>query len=137
MIIIFIIHFFIIFILGYLISFYTGLSSCSNYISSVCFCKGFKQAFFSTIVYLIIFFVPFFKSGFIGLLGDTFIVNTFAEGFIMSLTNISLTIDNYFKSLKENCKLDFDLSAAAWKRIEKKLNSREKKDSPDKIEIKG
>ena len=59
-------------------------------------------------------------------MGDTFFINSLSEAIIIILVNISLTIHNYFKSIKDNCKLNFALSAAAWKRIEKKLNSRNK-----------
>ena len=124
------------FIIGYLISYISGQYTCSNSFSSTCFCKGLKQSFYSTLVYAIIFFVPFFKSGFIGIGGDSIFNNCIAEMVILVLTNISLTIDNYFRSIKDNCKLDFDLSTAAWKRIEKKLNSRKKKDIEEMVEIK-
>lgn len=135
-IILFFINFIISFFIGYFISYYTGKTKCENSINKVSLCKGLKQAFFSTLVYVIIFFIPFFKSGFIDLFGDTFLINSLAESFILVLTNIALTIDNYFLSINQQCKLDFELSAAAWKKIEKKLNSRKKKRDIEKIQIK-
>ena len=124
------------FITGYIISYYSGHNTCNNSFNRVCLWKAFKQAFYSTSVYCLIFFVPFFKSGFIGLMGNTFFINSLSESVIMILTNVSLTIDNYFRSIKDNCKLDFDLSTTAWRRIEKKLNSRKKKKIKDLVEIK-
>ena len=123
------------FFTGYFISNYSGQKNCNNSFKKVCFWKAFKQAFYSTLVYCLIFFIPFFKSGFIGLLGNTFFSNSLSEAVIIVLTNISLTIDNYFHSIKENCKLDFDLSAAAWRRVEKKLNSRKKKKEKNMVEV--
>ena len=136
-IILFICIFVLSFVLGVWISYNSGKSQCNHFHWKTCLWKGFKQAFFSTLVYAIIFYIPFFKSGFLGLLGDTFFSNSLAEAVIMTLTNISLTIDNYFSSITDNCKLDFDVSAAAWKRIEKRLNTRKSKSQPEQVEIKG
>ena len=126
-IIMFIFVFIINFLLGYYISFNSSLSHCNNYFNKVCLLKGFKQTFYTTLVYILIFFWSCPKSGFIGLMGDTFLTNSIAESFIIGLSAIAITIDNYFQSINDNCKLDFNTSAAAWLRIEKKLNNRKKK----------
>ena len=126
-ILLFLINYIVSFIFGYFISYFSGLTKCNNTNYKVSLWRGFKQANISTIVYIIIFYIPLFKSGFIEILGDTFYSNSFAEAFILILSNISLTIDNYFLSLTEQCKLNFKLSAAAWNKIEKKLNSKKKK----------
>ena len=136
-IILFVSIFVLSFILGIWVSYNSGKSQCNHFHWKICLWKGFKQAFFSTLVYLVIFYIPFFKSGFLGLLGDTFFSNSLAEAVIMALTNVSLTIDNYFTSITDNCKLDFNVSAAAWKRIEKRLNTRKSNSISKKIEIKG
>jgi hypothetical protein len=137
-IVLFVSVFLLSFILGIWVSYNSGKSKCNHFHWRTCLWKGFKQAFFSTLVYLVIFYIPFFKSGFLGLLGDTFFFsNSLAEAVIMSLTNISLTIDNYFTSITDNCKLDFNVSAEAWKRIEKRLNTRKSKSMSDQVEIKG
>ena len=123
------------FILGFFISWNVGKSNCNHTHTIICLKKAFKQSFFTTLVYAIIFFFPIFKSGFIGLLGDTTFSNSLAESIILVLSSISLSIDNYFKSITDQCKLDFNLSAVSWNKIEKKLNSRKKPSSPDKIKI--
>lgn len=136
-IIIFILTFFVNLLLGYYISFNSAMAYCGNHFNSVCFWKGIKQACYTTLVYIIVFFWSCPKSGFIGLMGDTFFSNTLAEIFIVGLSGVAITIDNYFRSIEQNCKLDFDTSAAAWKRIEKKLNVRKKnKGLQNLVEIK-
>jgi len=133
----FIISVFIVsFLMGSYISYNTGRSQCQHSKWKTCLWRGFYQASFTTLVYVIVFFVPFFKSGFIALTEDTFRSNWITEAILMSLTSISLTIDNYFKSIRDNCVLDLKASSVSWNRIEKRLNSRESPEDADKVEIK-
>jgi len=138
MIIYFIVVYIYSFIVGTLISFYSSYSNCENTDLKKSLKKGLKVGFLSLLVYIIIIYVPFFKSGFISLYGkNDFLGNSSTEAILLVLSNIAITIDNYFKSIIDSCKLDFDESARAYSRIEKRLNDRKPKEKPEKVEIKG
>ena len=121
--------FFVSFIKSFIISLSSSISECNRYRLQVCLKQALNQAFWTTTVYLLIFFVPFLKSGFTDIGGDTLFSNSIGEGFILAFTSLILTLVNYFDSKRLGCQLNSLESEKEYSNIEKKLNSRKKSTS--------
>ena len=124
------------FLVGYLVSISASNQKCDTHKPKVAMSKGNKQALYSVLIYIVVFFIPFLKSPFTDIGGDNLLWNSVGEGFILGMTNIALSISNYFTSQKESCVMDKQEAAKAYSKIEKKLKSRRKKKVPKKISIK-
>ena len=122
--------------MGFFISIYTSNSYCKKIRFMKSFKKGLTQAFYTTLVYLIVFMIPFFKTPFTDIGQDTLLWNSLAEGFFVGLTSITLTISTYFTSQKDCCVLTKEEANKQYKKIEKGLKSRKKKSVSKKVEIK-
>ena len=127
--------FIVAFILGYVISYSSSIQECDKFKNKVCLKQGLKQAIYSVFIYLIIMFIPFLKSGFTDIGGDTLFSNSIGEGFILGMSNIALTITNFFNSKEEGCKLSQKESDAAYQKIEKTLNSKKETPAPEQISV--
>jgi ABC-type arginine/histidine transport system permease subunit len=123
------------YLVGHIISVSASNQRCDKHKPKVAAKKGFKQAFYSTLIYLIVFFIPFLKSPFTDIGGDNLFWNSLGEGFILGMTNIALSISNYFTSQKESCVMDKKEAAKVFAKMEKKLKSRKKKPKPKQITI--
>jgi|TARA_B110000046_G_C12886245_1_gene352297 ABC-type arginine/histidine transport system permease subunit len=123
-------------ILSFLISIYSSGKQCGKYRMNVSIKKGLTYGLYTTLIYLTIFFIPFFKKPFIELGQDNLLWNSMGEGFFIGMSSISFTIMNYFSSQVDGCKLSNKEAAIEYTKMEKKLKSRKKKASPSKITIK-
>ena len=121
--------------IGFIISIYSSYMNCNHTRGWISFKKGLYQGFISLIVYLIIFMIPFFKSGFIDIGENNIFWNSIAEGFFIGMINMILTIDNFFTSQKDGCQLDPKQAHIAYKKYERKLNNRKKKKTKKKVTI--
>jgi hypothetical protein len=128
--------FIVTYIIGHIVSISASNQKCDKHNTKVASSKGFKQALFSILIYLFVFFVPFLKSPFTDIGGDNLLWNSVGEGFILGMTNIALSIGNYFTSQKESCVMNKQEAAKVYAKIEKKLKSRKKKRKPPQITIK-
>jgi hypothetical protein len=122
-------------LLSFFISIYASGKHCKRYKIKTSIKKGLLQGLYTMLIYLTIFFIPFFKKPFIELGSNNLLWNSIGEGFFIGMSNIALTIINYFSSQVEGCKLSAEESAKEYKKIEKKLQSRKKKRKPEKITI--
>jgi hypothetical protein len=127
--------FLITFFLGTLISYNSSVTECNRYKLSICIKQGLRQAIYSVIIYLIVFFFPFLKSGFTDIGGNNLLWNSIGEGFILGMSNIAITITNYFSSKNDGCKLSKEEADMVYAKIEKKMQSRKKKDKPKMVKI--
>ena len=123
------------FIYSSIISLSSSISECNRYRLRVVLINALKQAIYHTIIYIIIIFIPIFKSGFIDIGGNTIFWNSLGESFIMALCSVIFTIINYFTSKQSGCELTDIESDKQFKKMEKKLNSRKKKPRKKKISI--
>lgn len=123
------------FLVGYIVSISASNQKCDTHKPRVAIGKGNKQALYSLLIYLVVFFIPFLKSPFTDIGGDNLLWNSAGEGFILGMTNIALSISNYFTSQKESCVMTKQQAAKAYAKIEKKLKSRRKKKQPKKVTI--
>ena len=98
-------------------------NQCNRYIFSVSLNQALKQAVWTTIVYLFVFFIPFLKSGFTDIGGDTLMANSIGEGFILAFTSIILSLVNYFDSKKLGCELNRLEAEKQFNMIENKLSN--------------
>ena len=130
-----IIVFFMSFLVGAISSAYSSVSECSSYKKGLIVKKGIKQAIIVTIVYVIVWFFPWFKSPFVEIGGNNILANSIGESFILGMTSIALSIDNYFTSQKDGCTMSTEEADKAYSKMEKKLQSRETKTPPPKITI--
>ena len=127
--------FIITFILGSIISYSTSVRECNRYKKRVVLNQGLKQGLYSALIFLVVFFIPFFKSGFTDIGGDTLFWNSIGEGFILGMSNIAITIANFFISKNKGCKLSSEEAEKAYQKIESKLSSRKKKKSPKTVTV--
>ena len=127
--------FIITFLLGFMMSYNASVRDCNRYKKSVCFKQGFQQAIYSLIIYLIVFFVPFLKSGFTDIGGNNILWNSIGEGFIIGMSNIALSISNYFTSKDKGCELSKEEAEQAYAKMEKKMKSRKKAAAPKTVAI--
>lgn len=127
--------FLVTFIVAYIISYISSNQECNKFKNRVSLQQAFKQAIYSIIIYYVVLFIPFLKSGFTDIGGDTLLWNGVGEGFILGMSNIALMIINFFNSKTEACKLSKEEADAAYKKIEKTLDSREKPEAAEKVAI--
>ncbi len=116
--------FIVTFCLGTLLAYNASVRECDKYKKSVCFGQGFRQAIYSVIIYLIVFFIPFFKSGFTDIGGNNMFWNSIGEGFILGMSNIVISIGNYFTAKYQGCLLSTEEAEQAFLSMETDLSSR-------------
>ena len=127
--------FLVTYLVGYIVSVSASNQMCDKHEPKVASGKGFKQALISTLIYLLVFFIPFLKSPFTDIGGDNLFWNSAGEGFILGMTNIAISISNYFSSQKESCVMDKKEATKAFDKMEKKLKSRKKSKKEEQIKI--
>jgi len=125
--------FFLAFCVGCFISYHSSTSYCDRYKMKLILGKGLTQGIVTLLVYVIVFWIGFFKSPFIDIGGDTLFSNSIGEAFFVGMTNIIFMIKNHFASQSEGCKMSGKEASKAYKNIEKDLDSREKPTPPEKI----
>ena len=127
--------FIVTFIVAYIISYISSIQECNKFKNKVSLKQAFKQAIYSVLIYYLVFFVPFLKSGFTDIGGETLFWNGIGEGFILGMSNIALTVVNFFNSKTEACKLSTEEADKAYKDMEKQLDSRETPEIVEKVTI--
>lgn len=115
------------FILGYGISASAGLSQCDKIKKSLSTYHGFKTSFIAILTYLVIYFIPFFKAPFNELISDNQLSNSITQIFFISLNLILVSIINYFDSSKKTCEMTQKELEENMMKLDKILNSKEKK----------
>ena len=85
--------------------------------------QGVKTAIISVLGYLVVYIFPVLKVPFIEIWGDTQIVNAIADGFIVGLNAVGMSIITYFTGQKEGCKLTPEELQSHLKALDKKLNT--------------
>lgn len=123
------------FFLGMFISYYASSNYCDKYKKSLMFKLGLRQGLISVLVYLVVFWIGFFKRPFTDIGGNTLLANTIGEAFFIGMTNIIFMIKTHFQSQVDGCTMSTSEAATAYKSIEKDLNSREVPDATAKIPI--
>ena len=113
-----------------LIAFYSTIASlisikrkCDKYRFKTSIWQGLKTALISTLGYLIVYIFPVVKLPFIEIAGDTQIVNAIADGFIVGLNAIGMSIITFFDGQKDGCKLTPEELKAYLKNVDKHLDT--------------
>lgn len=120
---------------GAFVSYYASTSYCDHAKGSLVVKQGLRQAVVSVLVYLVVFWIPFFKHPFVDIGGDTLFSNTVAEAFFIGMTNVVLMMGNHFGSQTEGCTMSKKDADKAYKKIEADLNSREPPATPAKVKV--
>ena len=123
------------FIFGYSISVYASKKQCNKSKKIVAMKQGFKSIILPIIVYIVIYFIPAVRKPFNELFGDNILGNSIAEITLISLNLITVTIMNYFDSVKESCKVSNKELEERIDKLDKYLNKKTKKKKKKMIEV--
>lgn len=127
--------FLVYFIYAILLSINTSQNKCGKSYKPVYIYEGVKTGLTMSLSYILLIFIPYFKQPFIDIGGDTENISLISEIFYMNFINIIMSIENYYNSQFEGCKLSDNDMMSEIKKIEKKLNKNKYK-RIKKVEIK-
>jgi hypothetical protein len=114
--------FIIYFLYALLLSVNTSSNKCGKSYRRVYLMEGLKTGLTMSLSYVLLIFVPFLKQPFIDIGGDNETVSIISEIFYMNFINIIMSIENYYNSQFEGCKLSDTDMINEIKKIEKSLN---------------
>lgn len=124
------------FIYGYSVSLYASNKQCGKTKKTLAIKQGLKSILLPIIVYVVIYFVPQVRRPFNELFGDNRMGNSIAEIVLISLNLTTVTIMNYFDSVKLGCQMSNQELEKKMDKLDKYLNKKSKKKTSKTIEIK-
>lgn len=116
--------FVIYFTFALLLSINTSSNKCGKSYKRVYLFEGFKTGIALSSSYILLILFPILKQPFIDIGGDTSFTSLVSEIFYMNFVNIIMSIENYYNSQFEGCRLSDTDMMDEIKKIEKNLNKR-------------
>ena len=123
------------FILGILIALYSSKKNCNSVNKKNLFKQGIRHVVYSLLGYFMVYYIRIIREPFFSIFKDKKMSYSIAQSFIIIMNSITATIINYYQSIDSSCKLSQVEIDKNLKKLDKYLNTKEKKHNTKKIEI--